>query len=195
MVNRDRFQTLCAEYAEVLRRDIEDLSDRPLRQLAAEIGRAEQPKYSPGQMWIAEPSDDKGLTVAVVLTHVSSVIRAVLATEATFIAGHDDILVDSVESPTGSELLLCAWSDTPVDRASLTEFVGAVGAGAMKSLLMYLQRELTGGFELRALRSGATPEGEERVLWSIRSVEIFDEVSLFETGSRIVDERDRRNCL
>lgn len=195
MVNRNCFQTLCADFSDALRRDIEDSSDRPLRRLAAEIGRAEQPKYSPGQMWIAEPGEGKGLIVTVVLTHVSSVIRAVLATEATFIAGHDDILVDSGESPTASELLLCAWSDTPVDRSSLKEFVGVVGSAAMRSLLMYLQRELTGGFELRALRSGMTPEGEHRILWSIAPAKSSANVSFFETGSRIVNEEDARRSV
>lgn len=169
---------------------VEALSERgdpdPLASIAAAVPASPAPLAAVGQVWRVA-SRGPQMQALVALTHVSEHIRAVTASEDTFVAATDDVVVDAVQSPTGAPMVLHAWRDVPVAVDALRGFVGQLPDAVMTPLRMLLQRNLTGGFVLRA-RQALTDGG---VRWTIAERPGAPEVS-FVTGPRITDASDGR---
>lgn len=178
---------LCQLYVESLSQEGDD---DPLASLAAALARGAPPKPAVGQLWRAVRHGRPGQAL-VALTHLGEIARAVVVSPDTFLAATDDLLVPESDSPTGEALALHTWLDVPVRFDALKGYVGALPLHVVESLLMFLQRQLTGGFALRAQESldGAGPEA---VRWSIAPHGALDRARTFATGSRILDKTDGR---
>jgi hypothetical protein len=188
----DKTKARCEELRAALVADLGEGPNWPLAQLAEVADSAKPESLTQGQVWSAIPDRAGQLPTLVALTHVSEVLRGVLASDFTFLAANDDVVVPPSESPTGREMILSAWSDTPVPKSALKHFVGEIGAETLDALLMVLQRELTGGFKLRA--TGVDTEGEEpRIKWSITSEDDPSDSNTFLSGARITEVGDPRN--
>ncbi len=167
--------------------------ENPLEALAKALPQPPPPEPAVGQLWRVVPPDPSSgdMPTLVILTHVSQVLRGVLSIEHTWMAGHDDLVIQAEDSPTRRPLLACPWSDTPVPRASLAGFVGEIDKPAMEPLLMLLQWRLTGGFKVRA-REIVDGTADGAVRWEIWPTENRDAGSVFYTGPRILEEDDPR---
>lgn len=178
---------LCQLYVESLSQEGDD---DPLASLAAAVEHAASPRPAVGQLWRAVRYGRPGQAL-VALTHLGDVARGVVASPDTFLAATDDVLVPGADSPTGEALTLHTWLDVPIRLDALEGCVGMLPPHVVEPLLMFLQRQLTGGFVLRAQESldGAGPEA---VRWRIAPRGAPDRARAFVTGSHIVDDADGR---
>ena len=107
-LERDR---LARQYAAAL---LEDPQGDLLADVAESLEPLPREEPAVGQLWRAAPVEAGRAQALLLLTHTSEIIRGLLATEEAWLATHDDILVPAERSPTGSELMVATWSDTPV---------------------------------------------------------------------------------
>jgi hypothetical protein len=186
-VNPFERDKLCQLYVESLSQEGDD---DPLASLAAAVAHGASPRPAVGQLWRAVRHGRPGQAL-VALTHLGDVARGVVASPDTFLAATDDVLVPGADSPTGEALTLHTWLDVPIRLDALAGCVGTLPPHVVEPLLMFLQRQITGGFVLRAQESleGAGPEA---VRWSIAPRGAPDRARAFVTGSHIIDDADGR---
>jgi len=164
----------------------------PLDVLAEALPSLPRPVPAVGQLWRVTDASGQGAPTLVILTHVAAMLRGVVALEHTWAAGHDDLVLQADYTPTGRPLMACTWSDTPIPPTALAGCVGAIAARSMEPLLMVLQRQITGGFRLRAreVMDGNLENGA--VLWEVWPVGDRGATRSFMAGPRILDETDPR---
>src|SRR4051812_22071194 len=105
---------LCQELIEALRATPATGED-PLALVTGALPPLPLVEPEVGQLWrAAQAAGDRQVLNA--LTHVSGVIRAVLATEDTWLAAPDDVILPGEASPTGAALALLPSTDLPVPR-------------------------------------------------------------------------------
>jgi hypothetical protein len=181
---------LCRELAEALAGPPSSYGPPdPLASITGALAPLQSAEPAVGQLWrAARTGGDQQALVA--LTHVSGALRAVLATEDSWIASTEDVVVSASDSPTGCALALAAWSDTPLPRSSLRALIGCLPESVIEPLLMLLQRQLTGGFRLRAVESLSGADGAG-IRWLI-SASDGGRACSFASGSRILDQTDGR---
>lgn len=184
-LERDR---LAREYAAAL---LHEPPDDLLAEVADSLEALPSAEPGVGQVWRVAKTE-KGCTQALVLlTHATEVLRGVLATEESWLATSDDILIPPEDSPTGGALMVALWSDTPVHRRSLAGLLGTLPPAAVAPILMVLQSRLTGGFKLRA--TAALPgDGLGATQWTIQPVTGETQTASFVTGTRVIDKLDVR---
>ena len=181
---------LCRELAEALAGPPSSYGPPdPLASITGALAPLQSAEPAVGQLWrAARTGGDQQALVA--LTHVSGALRAVLATEDSWIASTEDLVVSASDSPTGCALALTTWSDTPLPRSSLRALIGCLPESVVEPLLMLLQRQLTGGFRLRAVESLSGADGAA-IRWLI-SASDGGRACSFASGSRILDQTDGR---
>ena len=145
-----------------------------------------------GQVWRVTDPRRQNADCLVALTRVSDeVVRGVVAIEAPWLAGHEDIIASPDQSPTGEALVLCTWSDTPLPRAAFASFIGDLDPEVVFPLQMLLQHRMTGGFHMRARRTSSF-EGAPVVVREVWSPATPTDRRSFVTGARIIEPKDAR---
>ena len=184
-LERDR---LAREYAAAL---IQDPAVDHFADVAGSLEGLPSAQPGVGQVWRVAKAEKGCAQALVLLTHATEMLRGVLATEDSWLATSEDILIAPEDSPTGEELMVALWNDTPVPRQSLAGLLGTLAPAAMLPVLMVLQSRLTGGFQLRAV--AALPgNGLGATKWVIQPLGGEAQPASFVTGTRVVDKLDPR---
>ena len=191
MSQRDILQQLADAFIRGLEEDFENRKEGVLEPVARCLEQPDHPEPDLGQIWRVSPVCKEGLPALVTLTHTGEVLRCILTTSQTWMAATDDLYVPAESSPTREAMLLCTWMDQPMRHANLAGYVGQLPEEVFEPLLMVLQRNLTGGFKLRARE--VTSRGDlPLVRWEICPENEDSSPRRFLSGPRILDDEDPR---